>query len=64
MTTANQNISSSHKWEILCQQQGWNDQSKITILEGFLSEVGLMGSFLTYAQEVADDENNTESAFA
>ncbi len=64
MTTANQNIPSSHKWEILCQEQGWNDQSKITILEGFISEVGLMGSFLTYAQEIADGENNSESAFA
>ena len=47
MTTANQNIPSSRKWEILCQEQGWNDQSKVTILEGFISEVGLMGSFLT-----------------
>ncbi len=64
MTPSNQNMTPTQKWEILSQQQGWNDQSKLAIMEGFMSEVGLMSSFLKYAQEVADDENNSETAFA
>ncbi len=64
MNPSNQNILPTQKWEILGRQQGWNDQSKIAILEGFISEVGLMSSFLKYAQEVADNENGSETAFA
>lgn len=64
MNKSKKTVSPSVNWNILCQEQGWNEQSKIQILEGFISEVGLMSSFFKYAQEVADDENNQASEFA
>lgn len=60
-TPANQNIKT---WEAISAEQGWNEQSKISILENFIKEIGLMGSFVKYAQEVADSENDSTKMFA
>lgn len=36
-------------WIALCNAQGWNADSQIVHLEGFLADRGLMGEFVAYA---------------
>lgn len=47
----------AQRWANTCEKQGWNDQSKITHLEGFLSEHGLLEKFAAYAEKAAREEN-------
>ncbi len=53
MTTKNADV----RWEEICNEQGWNENSQIIHLEGFLREKGLFGEFVQYAQVAADEEN-------
>lgn len=44
-------------WTTLCNEQGWNDQSQVAHLEGFLRQAGLFSRFAQYVQAAADVEN-------
>lgn len=44
-------------WCNLCGQQGWDEESQIIHLEGFIRSAGLMVAFAAYAQAIADEEN-------
>ena len=43
-------------WENLCNEHGWNDETQIILLEGFLRDRGLFGIFAEQAQKVAEEE--------
>ena len=45
------------KWQDLCNEQGWNEESQIIHLEGFMSNKGLMGEFVQYVKQAAKEEN-------
>ena len=42
-----------------CNQQGWNQDSQILHLEGFIREKGLFAELAAYAKQAAEEENNT-----
>lgn len=44
-------------WDQLCDVQGWNDASQISILKDFISNEGLTGELISHADKVADEEN-------
>ena len=45
------------RWVNVCNEQGWNEESQIIHLEGFLKEKGLFQEFVEYAEAAADEEN-------
>ena len=47
------------RWEVLCNQQGWNKESQIVHLEGFLRDNGLFQRFVSSAEAAAAEENAT-----
>ncbi|WP_166485908.1 hypothetical protein [Rhodoferax ferrireducens] len=50
-------LSAEAAWAKTCQNQGWNDQSKIVHLEGFIREMSLFEKFETYFTRAACQEN-------
>lgn len=50
-------MNGEEKWEMLCNQQGWNEESQIIHLEGFIRDKGLFEEFANYAEKVAEEEN-------
>lgn len=50
------------RWHVAINKQGWNDESKIAVLEGFLAERGLMVDFAAYAEQRAQSENDPANA--
>lgn len=50
--------SEEDKWGFLCNEQGWNEESQILHLEGFIRSKGLFPEFSAYAQRCADEEND------
>jgi hypothetical protein len=44
------------QWHDACNRLGWNEESQIVHLEGFLADKGLMAEFGAYAQEAAQEE--------
>lgn len=44
------------QWQDLVVRMGWNDESKLVHLEGFLISSGLMPVFMAYARQAADEE--------
>jgi hypothetical protein len=38
-------------------EQGWNDETKLTLCEHFIAESGLTDKFVTYLTKIADEEN-------
>lgn len=45
------------RWNDACNEQGWDEASKIIHLEGFLRERGLFDDFALYAEAAAADED-------
>jgi hypothetical protein len=43
-------------WHDACNRLGWNEQSQILHLEGFLANKGLLAEFGAYAEEAAKEE--------
>lgn len=43
-------------WENTCNKLGWNEESQIVHLEGFISMLGLMPAFAAYAARAAEEE--------
>jgi len=58
--TTNQEMTGEQRWASTCNQQGWNETSQITHLEGFLRDKGLFGEFAAYAEEAASEENGDQ----
>lgn len=50
-------------WEDVCNAQGWNRDSQILHLEGFVRNMGLMPAFAAYAKVAADEENAEAEGF-
>lgn len=50
-------VSAESQWANLCNEQGWNEASRIIHLEGFLRDQGLFTKFVAYAEAVAAEEN-------
>jgi hypothetical protein len=50
-------MSSKVEFEKISAEQSWSDSSKAQLFQNFIEEVGLMSSFVKYAQEVAESEN-------
>jgi hypothetical protein len=44
------------EWMQIVNAQGWNEESQIIHLEGFLANQGLMAQFVEYARAAADEE--------
>lgn len=44
-------------WQATCNGQGWNEESQVVHLEGFIGEMGLMPAFAAYASQAAAEEN-------
>ena len=44
------------QWQTTCLRMGWNEESQLIHLQGFLTEKGLMAEFGVYAQTVAKEE--------
>lgn len=40
-----------------CNEQGWNSDSQLIHLEGFLAQKGLFAEFAEYARQCALEEN-------
>jgi len=45
-----------NQWHDACNRMGWDEDSQIVHLEGFLTSKGLMAEFGAYAQEAAAEE--------
>ncbi|MBU9199904.1 hypothetical protein KTD31_00625 [Burkholderia multivorans] len=45
------------EWTRIVNAQGWNEESQIIHLEGFLADQGLMSQFVEYARGVAAEED-------
>lgn len=45
------------QWAATCNEQGWNADSQIVHLEGFLRQEGLFEKFAAYAKAAAAEEN-------
>lgn len=50
------------KWNALCNEHGWNEQSQILHLEGFLRDRNLFSAFVEYAKRAAEDETSQNDA--
>lgn len=48
------------EWARIVNAHGWNDESQIIHLEGFLADQGLMAQFVEYARAVAAEESEDE----
>ncbi|HDR9103396.1 TPA: hypothetical protein QDB04_000116 [Burkholderia vietnamiensis] len=48
------------EWTRIANAQGWNEESQIIHLEGFLADQGLMSQFVEYARAVAAEESSAE----
>ncbi|KVP17276.1 hypothetical protein [Burkholderia ubonensis] len=46
------------QWHAACNRMGWNEESQIVHLEGFLAEKGLLAEFGAYAQAAAEEEDS------
>lgn len=51
-------INDEALWDLTCNAQGWNKESQIIHLEGFIRERGLMGELGAYAAAAAEEENS------
>lgn len=49
------------RWNEICRQQGWNEESQITHLEQFIRTKGLLSELVAYASEVAAEERGEEN---
>ena len=50
-------MNAERRWSDICTEQGWNDQSQIIHLEGFIRGKGLFEEFSAYAATAAKEEN-------
>lgn len=54
---SDQERDAEQRWEQVCNRQGWNEESQIVHLEGFLREKGLFAEFAAYAEQAGEEEN-------
>lgn len=52
-----QTATATRQWADICANQGWNEESQIVHLEGFITDQGLMEKFVAYAERAAAEEN-------
>jgi hypothetical protein len=45
-------------WDAACNRMGWNADSQVIHLEGFLRDSGLMSAFAKYAERAAEEESS------
>lgn len=57
VSTHESNTKGEASWESTVNAQGWNEESRLIHLEGFLREKGLFGEFAVYAARAAEEEN-------
>lgn len=50
-------VSGRRQWVQTCNEQGWNSDSQLIHLEGFLAQKGLFAEFAEYARQCALEEN-------
>lgn len=48
------------RWIAVCSGQGWNENSKVIHLEGFIRDKGLFVELAEYAEAAADEENEVQ----
>jgi hypothetical protein len=48
------------RWKSICQEQGWNEASKVALLEELIRKHGLEKELLAHGQEAADLENGVD----
>lgn len=49
------------QWGRLLVEQGWNELSRLVLLETFVREHNLFGDFAQFAQKAADEENTLDT---
>lgn len=49
-----------NNWENTAAEQGWNEDSKLSVLESFIEENGLWDKLAEFAESVAEEENNQD----
>lgn len=54
------NVDGEHRWQDLCNAQGWNEEIQVIHLEGFIREQGLFGPLADYAADCAAEEASGE----
>lgn len=59
MTAQSQGLGEAD-WVATVNAQGWDDQSEIVHLQGFIRDMGLMPALAAYAAAVAKEENHDE----
>lgn len=45
------------QWEEICSKQGWDDETKLVHLLGFIDDVGMGKYLITYAEAAANEED-------
>lgn len=52
-------VTMTHRqqWEQICSQQGWDDETKLTHLLGFIDDIAMGKYLVTYAQAAANEED-------
>jgi hypothetical protein len=52
-------MSAESRYIQTCKEQGWNEDSQIIHLEGFIRGKGLFEEFAAYAAKAAEEENDS-----
>lgn len=46
------------RWEALCNEQGWDAEAQVALLEGYISNQDSWATFIDYAIQAAEEENS------